>query len=581
MRLGDDGNPRRRSGEDPVAAGDHARGGVARPADLHDGSRSTSTTRAGLFRPGVYASVTLRVVPAAGGVVIPLGRDRGDRGRVDGGRDAPGTPARARLVKISTSPTTTARSRAWSPAVAAGDVLAAQDRRRDRGRNWWCGRSIRRRWRGGRAGAARGGQRRQRRRAAPARSGATAAGESRRWARGGRWWWSRSWSPARAAPPRTRRRCQFDAAVRARDRAEPDRADRRRRDPPRASGLPSRRRRRRCRSSRGRRRRSPASRATGSSPGSAAAGRRTAAPRRSTLGVRRWSTRRRGRTGDRAADTAVGDGGGGGERAPGRRAMACARAYIAAMTAERLVTVAQDARDAARSHRRYRDRGAAAAAVGTDLDVVRAQSELATDEALVASAMTARLRAEEALGVKSRRPRTLPPRGRWRAGAGSRRRGARGRQRARRRDRQPPPEESRRRGTPRKLGWTDWAPRCGSPATRSSADRPARSTRSRSGATSSTTLSLLVVADLRRRRPRGGAQRQRVAVEAEAQGRLCRGGARGALGGPHVGGRTRLGAGRGADWRRTARRRAGQARCSNLAQTGFRGGTSTSPAEVT
>jgi outer membrane protein TolC len=79
-------------------------------------------------------------------------------------------------------------------------------------------------------------------------------------------------------------------------------------------------------------------------------------------------------------------------------AIATARAYFAAYSAAKYLEIAVHARDNAKAT-------AATAAerrkggVGNDLDLKRAQAELALDDAQVASANTAKLRAEEALGV--------------------------------------------------------------------------------------------------------------------------------------------------------------------------------------
>jgi outer membrane protein, multidrug efflux system len=79
-------------------------------------------------------------------------------------------------------------------------------------------------------------------------------------------------------------------------------------------------------------------------------------------------------------------------------AIATARAYFMAYTTARQLEVATHARDNDKGHvdfttQRHR------AGVGNDLDVKRAEAQLATDEAGVANAVTSKLRAEEALGV--------------------------------------------------------------------------------------------------------------------------------------------------------------------------------------
>jgi multidrug efflux system outer membrane protein len=79
-------------------------------------------------------------------------------------------------------------------------------------------------------------------------------------------------------------------------------------------------------------------------------------------------------------------------------AIAAARAYFMAYTTARELEIATHARDNAKGHADY-TRGRHQAGVGNDLDVQRAEAELATDEADVASAITAKLRAEEALGI--------------------------------------------------------------------------------------------------------------------------------------------------------------------------------------
>ncbi|MFT3699092.1 MAG: TolC family protein [Kofleriaceae bacterium] len=79
-------------------------------------------------------------------------------------------------------------------------------------------------------------------------------------------------------------------------------------------------------------------------------------------------------------------------------AIATARAYFAAFSAAKYLDITKHARDSAKAYadaageRRH-------GGVGTELDLKRAQAQLAVDEAQVASAITAKLRAEEALGV--------------------------------------------------------------------------------------------------------------------------------------------------------------------------------------
>jgi len=91
-------------------------------------------------------------------------------------------------------------------------------------------------------------------------------------------------------------------------------------------------------------------------------------------------------------------------------AIATARAYFQALSAGHFLDIAENARRTARAHVDFalqRRQGG----VGTDLDLSRAQTELATDEAQVASARTALLRAEEALGVITGSPAALAPAG--------------------------------------------------------------------------------------------------------------------------------------------------------------------------
>jgi outer membrane protein TolC len=74
------------------------------------------------------------------------------------------------------------------------------------------------------------------------------------------------------------------------------------------------------------------------------------------------------------------------------------RAYLSVFAAERLIEVADLARQTAKAHVDFatsRTQGG----IGTELDIVRAQSELATDEQNLALARTALVQAEEALGV--------------------------------------------------------------------------------------------------------------------------------------------------------------------------------------
>lgn len=83
-----------------------------------------------------------------------------------------------------------------------------------------------------------------------------------------------------------------------------------------------------------------------------------------------------------------------------RRAVAIAagRAYLQVFTAQRLIEVAQLSRDTAQAHVDFatqRTQGG----IGTDLDIVRAKAELATDDANLATAKAGLVQAEEALGV--------------------------------------------------------------------------------------------------------------------------------------------------------------------------------------
>lgn len=79
-------------------------------------------------------------------------------------------------------------------------------------------------------------------------------------------------------------------------------------------------------------------------------------------------------------------------------AIQAGHAYLAVFTAKRIIETARQARDTAAAHVAYatqRTRGG----IGTELDIVRAQAELATDESNLALAETALVQAEEALGV--------------------------------------------------------------------------------------------------------------------------------------------------------------------------------------
>ncbi len=79
-------------------------------------------------------------------------------------------------------------------------------------------------------------------------------------------------------------------------------------------------------------------------------------------------------------------------------AVTTARAYFAAFSAGRYLDIALHSRDMAKAYfstAQERRKGG----VGNELDVKRAAADLASDEAQVASAITSKLRAEEALGV--------------------------------------------------------------------------------------------------------------------------------------------------------------------------------------
>jgi outer membrane protein len=79
-------------------------------------------------------------------------------------------------------------------------------------------------------------------------------------------------------------------------------------------------------------------------------------------------------------------------------AITTGRAYLSVFAAERIVEVAELARQTAKAHVDYA-RSRTQGGIGTELDIVRAQSELATDESNLATARTALVQAEEALGV--------------------------------------------------------------------------------------------------------------------------------------------------------------------------------------
>ncbi|HET9627766.1 MAG TPA: TolC family protein, partial [Kofleriaceae bacterium] len=79
-------------------------------------------------------------------------------------------------------------------------------------------------------------------------------------------------------------------------------------------------------------------------------------------------------------------------------AIQAGHAYLAVFAAMRIIEAAQQARDTAEAHVAFasqRTKGG----IGTELDIVRAQAELATDESNLALARTALVQAEEALGV--------------------------------------------------------------------------------------------------------------------------------------------------------------------------------------
>ncbi|HEX4418710.1 MAG TPA: TolC family protein [Kofleriaceae bacterium] len=79
-------------------------------------------------------------------------------------------------------------------------------------------------------------------------------------------------------------------------------------------------------------------------------------------------------------------------------AIQAGRAYLAVFAAKRIIEVAEQARETAAAHVTFATQRTAGG-IGTELDIVRAQAELATDESNLASAETALVQAEEALGV--------------------------------------------------------------------------------------------------------------------------------------------------------------------------------------
>jgi outer membrane protein TolC len=79
-------------------------------------------------------------------------------------------------------------------------------------------------------------------------------------------------------------------------------------------------------------------------------------------------------------------------------AIAAARAYFAALLAAKMVAVARLARDNAKAHVAFTE-SLRTGGLATELDLVRARSDLAADESDLASDETSRVRAEEALGV--------------------------------------------------------------------------------------------------------------------------------------------------------------------------------------
>ena len=79
-------------------------------------------------------------------------------------------------------------------------------------------------------------------------------------------------------------------------------------------------------------------------------------------------------------------------------AIQAGRAYLAVVEASRLIEVAELAREAAAAHVGFASQRRAGG-IGTELDIVRAQTEQATNDANLALAQTALVQAEEALGI--------------------------------------------------------------------------------------------------------------------------------------------------------------------------------------
>ena len=79
-------------------------------------------------------------------------------------------------------------------------------------------------------------------------------------------------------------------------------------------------------------------------------------------------------------------------------AIQAGRAYLAVFAAKRIIEVAELARATAAAHVTFATQRTTGG-IGTELDIVRARAELATDESNLAIAQTALVQAEEALGV--------------------------------------------------------------------------------------------------------------------------------------------------------------------------------------